>query len=146
MLATINARAANVSDAVLAASRQVWLAGLGAAVVTREWVSKDAGTVFRGLVREGTAIESRAFRYVGDSLDSSFARASTLWNHARSTAKAYADDATALVRGTITDKPARGTKRPAVKKRSAAKKRTANARKSTATVRRGKRSTASKRG
>jgi hypothetical protein len=141
MLATINARAADVGDAVLAASRQVWLAGLGAAVVTREWASNEAGTLFRNLVREGTAVESRAFRYVGDSLDTSFTRATTLWTRARSTAKAYAGSAAALVRGSVAAQPARSSKGAAATKRTSAP-----ARKS-ATVRRGKRSpAAAKRG
>ena len=38
-----------VGDTVLAASRQVWLASLGAAVVTREWAQSEAGNVFRTL-------------------------------------------------------------------------------------------------
>src|SRR6185369_15211183 len=48
------------------ASRQVWLASLGAAVVTREWAEREAGNVIRTLIKEGTAVESRAFRLVGD--------------------------------------------------------------------------------
>ena len=66
-----NFRAAALPDAVIAASRQVWLAGLGAAVVTREWADKEAGTMFRKLVREGTIVESRAFRIVGERIDTS---------------------------------------------------------------------------
>lgn len=102
MLNTLNPRAASVGDAVLTASRQVWLAGLGAAVVTREWAEKEAGTVFRNLVREGTAVESRAIRFVGDRLESSFVQANTVWKRARrnvtTTVRAYADTATTLVR------------------------------------------------
>lgn len=105
MLNTINSRATLVGDTVLAASRQVWLAGLGAAVVTRDWAEKEAGTVFRNLVREGTAVESRAFRFVGDRLETSFIQANTLWKRARrtvgSTVQAYADTAATLVRETL---------------------------------------------
>lgn len=105
MLNTINSRAALVGDTVIAASRQVWLAGLGAAVVTRDWAEKEAGTVFRNLVREGTAVESRAFRLVGDRLETSFTQANTLWKRARrtvgSTVQAYADTAANLVRETL---------------------------------------------
>ena len=36
--------------AVLAAPRQIWLATLGAAAMTREWAEKEAGTLFRSLV------------------------------------------------------------------------------------------------
>lgn len=105
MLNTINSRAAAMSDVVFNASRQVWLAGLGAAVVTREWAEREAGTVFKNLVREGTVVESRAFRFVGDRLDTSLTQANTLWKQARrtvtTTMKNYADTATALVRETL---------------------------------------------
>ena len=102
MPATINSRAASVGDAVITASRQMWLAGLGAAVVTRDWAEREAGTVFRNLVREGTTVESRAFRVVGDRLDGSFIQANALWKRARhsvaATVKVCADTAATLVR------------------------------------------------
>jgi hypothetical protein len=41
--ATNTLNATRVADAALAASRQVWLAGLGAATVTRQWARNDAG-------------------------------------------------------------------------------------------------------
>ena len=95
----------SVGDYVLTASRQVWLAGLGAAVVTRDWAEKEGGSVFRNLVREGTAIESRAIRFVGDRLETSFVQANTAWKRTRrnvtTTVKAYADTAAILVRETI---------------------------------------------
>lgn len=101
----INARAATVGDALFNASRQVWLAGLGAAVVARDWAENEAGSVFRNLVREGTVVESRAFRVVGDRLDTSFTQANSLWKRARhtvsATVKDYADTATSLVRETL---------------------------------------------
>lgn len=90
-----------VSDAVINASRQVWLAGLGAAVVTREWAQAEAGSVFRTLVKEGTAVESRTIRLVGDRLEGSFAVANSFWKQARSsvqaTVKQAADTAVTLV-------------------------------------------------
>ena len=43
MLHTNTPRVAVVSDYVLTTSRQVWLASLGAAVVTRDWAEKEAG-------------------------------------------------------------------------------------------------------
>jgi hypothetical protein len=105
MLNTNTPRVASVGDYVLTASRQVWLAGLGAAVVTRDWAEKEAGTVFRNLVREGTAIESRAIRFVGDRIESSFVQANTVWKRTRrnvtTTVKAYADTAAVLVRETL---------------------------------------------
>jgi hypothetical protein len=105
MLNPNTSRTASVGDYVLTASRQVWLAGLGAAVVTRDWAEKEAGSVFRNLVREGTAVESRAFRYVGDRLETSFVQANTMWKRTRrnvtTTVKAYADTAATLVRETL---------------------------------------------
>ena len=74
-----------LSDAALAASRQMWLASLGAAVVTRDWVQNEAGTVLKTLVKEGTAVESRAIRFVGDRLEGSVERANTLWRRTRHT-------------------------------------------------------------
>jgi Poly(hydroxyalcanoate) granule associated protein (phasin) len=105
MLNNLNTRATAVGDNLMRASRQFWLAGLGAAVVTRDWAEKEGGVVFRNLVREGTAIESRAIRFVGDRLESSFAQANTMWKRTRrtvtTTVKTYADTATTLVRETL---------------------------------------------
>jgi hypothetical protein len=105
MLNTLNIRVAEVGDTFVRTSRQFWLAGLGAAVVTRDWAEKEGGVVFRNLVREGTAVESRAIRYVGDRFEDSFAQANQLWKRTRrsvtSTVKSYADTATMLVRETL---------------------------------------------
>jgi hypothetical protein len=90
---------------MLAASRQVWLAALGAAVVTREWAEKEAGAMVRTLVREGTVVESRAIRFVGDRVETSVMRANALWRGARtslqSAVRNYADGAVTLVRDTL---------------------------------------------
>ncbi len=133
MLNTNNSRAASVSDVFFNASRQVWLAGLGAAVVTRDWAEKEAGSVFRNLIREGTVVESRAFRFVGDRLETSFTNANTLWKRARrtvtTTVKSYADTAATIVRETlpaslpnvVSKRESRPvTKRPAKRARKAA--------------------------
>jgi hypothetical protein len=105
MLNTTTPRVASVGDYVLTASRQVWLAGLGAAVVTRDWAEKEAGNTFRRFVREGTAVESRAIRFVGDRLETSFVHANTLWKRTRrnvtTTVRAYADTAATIVRETL---------------------------------------------
>jgi hypothetical protein len=105
MLNTLNTRATYVGDTLMRASRQFWLAGLGAAVVTRDWAEKEGGVVFRNLVREGTAVESRAIRFVGDRLENKFSQANTMWKRTRrnvtTTVKAYADTATTLVRETL---------------------------------------------
>ena len=105
MLNTFQHQTNRVGDNMLAASRQVWLAGLGAAAVTRDWAEKEASGVFRTLVREGAAVESRAIRFVGDQVESSMTKANTLWKKTRvtveTTARAYADTAVALVRQTL---------------------------------------------
>jgi len=90
-----------VGDALLAASRQVWLAGLGAAVVTRDWAGKEARPLLRALVKEGTVVESRAIRFVGDRVESSVGRANALLRQTRTTLQSavkYAGTAGGLVR------------------------------------------------
>lgn len=82
-----NINASRVADAALAASRQVWLAGLGAAIVTREWARNDAGHMFRALVKEGSTVESRTLRVIGRRIESSMKLATTAWNRARDTAR-----------------------------------------------------------
>src|SRR5271166_156721 len=57
-----NGGATRVADVAFAASRQVWLAGLGAATMTRQWARNDAGEAFRILVKEGSTVEARARR------------------------------------------------------------------------------------
>ena len=74
-----------IRESMLAASRQVWLAGLGAAAVTREWVQHEAGHTMRSLVREGTEAESRAIRFVGNQIEASVSRANTMIAYTRRT-------------------------------------------------------------
>jgi len=73
--------------------------------VTREWAEREAGNVIRTLIKEGTAVESRAFRLVGDQVESSVTRANVLWKKTRSTVettvRTYADTAVTLVRKTL---------------------------------------------
>jgi poly(hydroxyalkanoate) granule associated protein phasin len=78
--------AGRYADAALAASRQVWLAGLGAAIVTRDWARNDAGHVFRALVQEGASVESQVKRVIGKQLDQSIATATRAVTKARTTA------------------------------------------------------------
>ena len=105
MRTTIQIRTNPVGDAVLHASRQVWLASLGAAVVSREWAQAEAGNVFRTLVKEGTAVESKTIRMVGDRLENSFATANSLWKQARttvqSTVRQAADTAVTIVQNNL---------------------------------------------
>lgn len=72
-----------LGEAALAASRKVWLAGLGATVVTRDWVESEGGHVFRSLVKQGTLVESRAIRFLGDRVETSFTQANTMWKKTR---------------------------------------------------------------
>jgi hypothetical protein len=94
-----------LGEAAIAASRQVWLASLGAAVVTRDWVQSEAGGVFRNLVKEGTVIESRAIRFVGDRIETSVSMANAVWKETRktveSTVKQAADTAVNLAQQVI---------------------------------------------
>ena len=102
MLNAFQQKANRVGDSVFAASRQVWLAGLGAAVVTREWAEKEASGVFRTLVKEGTVVESRAIRLVGDQFESTVAKASAVVKQTRgaieSLVRIYGDTAMGVLR------------------------------------------------
>jgi hypothetical protein len=105
MMNSLQHKNASVSDTILATSRQVWLAGLGAAVVTRDWAEKEAAHVLRTLVKEGTAVESRAIRFVGDQVESSVTTANAVWKKTRATVqttvRTYADTAAAIVRQSL---------------------------------------------
>jgi hypothetical protein len=83
----------------------MWLAGLGAAVVTRDWAQNEAGPVFRRFVKQGTIVESKAMRFVGDRVETSFAKANSVWKSTRqnvtSVVREYADSAVALVKQTL---------------------------------------------
>ena len=132
---TIQYRNSPVGDAVMHASRQVWLASLGAAIVTRDWAQTEASSMFRKLVKEGTAIESRTIRVVGDRLEGSFAKANTLWKQARSTVRTTvrqaADTAVTLVQNNMPKSlpkvtlPAMLAPRATTKRRTATKQRVA---------------------
>ena len=74
-----------IGDAAINASRQVWLASLGAAVVTRDWVQSEAGSKFKALIREGSVVESQAVRFVGDRLETSISMANSVWKETRKT-------------------------------------------------------------
>ena len=97
---TLHLQPNRISEAAMNASRQMWLASLGAAVVTRDWVQSEAGDVFKTLVKEGTVVESRAIRFVGDRLETSFSLANSVWKETRrtveSTVKQAADTAVSI--------------------------------------------------
>lgn len=105
MRTMIQNRNTPVGDAVINASRQVWLATLGAAVVTRDWAQSEAGPMFRTFVKQGTAVESKAIRMVGDGLEVSITRANAVWKQARttvqSTVRQAAETAVTLVQNNL---------------------------------------------
>jgi hypothetical protein len=93
--------AGRLADAALAASRQVWLAGLGAASVTSHWARNDAGKTLRALIKHGSAVETQAIRVFGNGVETSIATASSIWSRAReqlrSTVTTFADTAAAAL-------------------------------------------------
>ncbi|MCC7327949.1 MAG: phasin family protein [Burkholderiales bacterium] len=134
-------RSTPIGDAVFNASRQVWLASLGAAVVSREWAQAEGSSMFRTLVKEGTAVESRTIRMVGHTLEDSFTKANSLWKQARSTVSSTvrqaADTAVTLVQTNLPKSlpkvtlPAMLKPVPATKAKTAAKKRVGQAKRGT---------------
>ena len=105
MRTTIQFRTNPVGEAVFAASRQVWLASLGAAAVARDWAQAEATEAFRTLVKEGTTVESRAIRLFGNRFETSFALANSVWKQARTsvqtTVRDIAGTAVTLVRDNL---------------------------------------------
>ena len=98
--ANLNFQPNRLGETAINASRQMWLAGLGAAVVTRDWVQTEAGDVFKTLIKEGTVVESRARRFVGDRIENSVSFANSVWKETRksveSTVKQAADTAVSI--------------------------------------------------
>ena len=72
-----------LADAAMMASRQVWLAGLGAATIARRWASKDAVPFFHSLVKQGEVAESTVLGVLNAEIGSSAARAARIWNSTR---------------------------------------------------------------
>jgi hypothetical protein len=83
----------NFGEDALAASRQVWLASLGAAAVARDWVQSEATKTFKTLVKEGTVVESRAVSFVGERIELSMNRANRVWKRTRNTVESTVRDA-----------------------------------------------------
>ena len=86
-----------IGESALAASRQVWLASLGATAVTRDWVQGEAGHVFKKLVKEGNVVEANAVRVVNERLGPSIARANTAWRRTRRSVETTVKQAAAVV-------------------------------------------------
>jgi hypothetical protein len=118
-----------LAESALFASRQAWLAGLGAASISREWARHEAGNTFRALVRKGSIVEKNAIQVIGGRVESSVAIATSLWRVARATALAtanrLAETASALPRVRI---PAFAASAVAPKPRKHAKSRPIKAR------------------
>jgi len=119
--------AGRLADAALAASRQVWLAGLGAAAVTRQWAKNEAGNTLRALIKEGSAVETQAIRVLGSGVETSIATAGSIWTRTREQVRATvtALAATAVAALPTLKAPAKMTRRtPVAKPRKAVKART----------------------
>ena len=103
--------ASRLADAAFAASRQVWLAGLGAAAVTRHWARNEAGNTFRALIKEGSAVETQAIRVLGSGVETSLATANSIWTRTRdqlrATVTTLADTAAAAMPRLKAVKPTR---------------------------------------
>ena len=131
-----------LGEAAINASRQMWLASLGAAVVTRDWVQSEAGDVFKTLVKEGTVVESRAIRFVGDRIETSVSLANSVWKETRktveSTVKQAADTAVSIAQQVL-PKSLPAFERPGVTKaRKSAKRAVKSAKKPARAVKVGK--------
>ena len=102
---TMSFRPYQFGENALAAPRQMWLASLGAAAVTRDWVQSEVRQTFKTLVKEGTIVESRAMTYVSDQIEGSMNRANTVWKLTRATVesgvKQAAETAVALAQKTL---------------------------------------------
>lgn len=125
-----------VAGAAFAAPRQVWLAGLGAAIATREWARNDVGHVFKTLVKQGSQVETRAIHTIGRRIDSSIVQATTAWNRAREAGQAIVkglvEAATTafpnLKAGSVNKHAVKDAAKPAAKKPRVAAKRAASRR------------------
>jgi len=106
-----------LADAAFAASRQVWLASLGAAAITRDWARHEAGKTFRALVKEGSVVEKQAIRMLSDRVETSIATATSLWKQTRATALTTANTLAETATSTLSklSRPVVTTSAPVVK-------------------------------
>jgi hypothetical protein len=105
---TVNFHPFQLGEEALNASRQFWLAGLGAAALTSDWVQTEATRslkAFKSLVKEGTVVESRAVSFVGDRIEFSMNRANRIWSRTRhtveSTVRQAADTAVTIANSAL---------------------------------------------
>jgi len=99
------AHAVSAGERIVAAYRQAWLAGLGAAALARDWLDTGAAPMLRTLVKEGTRVEAQAMRIVGARVGSSYALAGSAWRRARRGARAAIRVARARVPGALGQLP-----------------------------------------
>jgi len=99
------ARTVSAGERVVAAYRQAWLAGLGAAALTRDWLDTGAAPMLRTLVMEGTLVEAQAMRVVGARVESTYTLAGSAWRRARRGARAAIRVARARVPGALGQLP-----------------------------------------
>jgi hypothetical protein len=100
-----NVRAQRPGEAVFATYRKAWLAGLGAAAMTRDWLDSGAAPMLRALVREGTLVEAKAMRAVESRVESSYALAEGAWHIARRQAGAMIREARTALPGMLATLP-----------------------------------------
>ena len=81
----LNLQSNRISEAAMNASRQMWLASLGAAALTSDWVQSEARKTFKSLVKEGTVVETRAVTFVSGQIEDSMTRANGVWRQTRAT-------------------------------------------------------------
>ncbi|HEV8501278.1 MAG TPA: hypothetical protein VGR63_06855 [Casimicrobiaceae bacterium] len=92
-------------EVVFAAYRKTWLAGLGAAAMTRDWLDSGAAPMLRAWVREGTRVEAKALRAVEARVESSYALAEGAWHVARRRAAAVIREARTVLPGMLATLP-----------------------------------------
>jgi glutathione S-transferase len=100
-----NVRASLPGAALYAAYRKTWLAGLGAAAMTRDWLDYGAAPMLRALVKEGTLVETKAMRAVESRVESSYVLAESAWQIARRQAGALLREARTTVPGMLATLP-----------------------------------------
>ena len=100
-----NVRPQSPGEVVFAAYRKAWLAGLGAAALTRDWLGSGAAPMLRALVKEGTLVEAKAMRAVESRVGSSYALAAGAWRRARDQADAVIRETRAALPGMLAALP-----------------------------------------
>lgn len=119
-----SANTAEFAEAAIAASRQTWLATLGAAAITRKWTRDEARTTFRTLVKQGSAVEKQAISALGDQIETGIAGARSLWRVARRAALTAANEIATTASAVLPGIGA-AARRPAKKTASKLRKRSA---------------------